>query len=330
MSGASAARAAVARLGEPIAPLAALRIGAYARARLREESGRVLAVFRRSLYVEAESGSLFCVGAASLGDGPLHLLCALPPGLDWAAQGLEPGAPAWIGPQRIDLAGRWVLRVAGAETWRPAPLPPCDGGRLAEGLRLLDGAVRERPPRGLARLVVDLSRAGAAMDPVDAVQARVLALAAEAARAIHAALAPHGHPLQGVVESFSTLLGLGSGLTPAGDDFVGGALIALHGLGRGVLARALAAPLLAQARGRTGRISAAHLAAAADGVGAAALHDALRALASADGAALLPALHALDAIGHSSGWDALAGALSVCRALTGDPPAPGAATGNGS
>jgi hypothetical protein len=55
---------------------------------------------------------------------------------------------------------------------------------------------------------------------------------------------------------------------------------------------------------RTSAISAAHLAAAAAGEGHEALHRVLNGELDLD---------ALDAVGHTSGWDALAGAVAVMR-----------------
>ena len=115
-------------------------------------------------------------------------------------------------------------------------------------------------------------------------------------------------------EPIERLLGLGPGLTPSGDDFLGGMMIALSMSGRAEAAAALAAPVLATAPLATNRISAAHLGAAARGLGADALHRAIDALASGDRGALAPALRGLDAIGHSSGWDAMAGAVSALKA----------------
>ena len=70
----------------------------------------------------------------------------------------------------------------------------------------------------------------------------------------------------------------------------------------------------------TTALSAAHLAAAAEGFGSAALHELLRAIVAGDAAAMPERLSAVAAIGHSSGWDALAGAAAVLAALadTGD------------
>ena len=109
------------------------------------------------------------------------------------------------------------------------------------------------------------------------------------------------------------LIGLGPGLTPSGDDYLGGVLMALRWVGRGAQADSLwrwLEPHLAQ---RTSAISAAHLAAAATGEVHEALHEVLSDLSAWEAPDLLPSLARLDAIGHTSGWDALAGIVAVAR-----------------
>jgi len=113
----------------------------------------------------------------------------------------------------------------------------------------------------------------------------------------------------------NALIGLGPGLTPSGDDVLGGVFIAMHaaGMDKAALARAAAA-----AGGRTNRISRAHLACAMRGAGALSLHLWLNALLSgADASALERAADGLDNVGHSSGWDAALGiVLALCARLT--------------
>lgn len=111
----------------------------------------------------------------------------------------------------------------------------------------------------------------------------------------------------------ASLVGLGSGLTPAGDDLIGGALIALRALGRKALAQRVASWAVRRATTRTNRISRAHLACAAAGQGHEALHLALSAIL-AGRESLGKELSALKRIGHSSGMDALCGALLALSA----------------
>jgi len=118
--------------------------------------------------------------------------------------------------------------------------------------------------------------------------------------------------IAGSGEPDDSLIGLGPGLTPAGDDFVGGAMIALRAFGRTAQADRIADWALPLAETRTGRISRAHLRCAAAGEGHEALHDLLAALGGNKNA-IEAALAALDRVGHSSGRDAAAGALLALK-----------------
>lgn len=130
----------------------------------------------------------------------------------------------------------------------------------------------------------------------------------------HNALSAHAQPALDAIDEWlagntldaraELLIGLGPGLTPSGDDYFGGVMVALHLAGRGTHAASLWRWLEPRLASRTGAISAAHLAAAAKGEAHEALHDVL-------GGGL--DLDALDAVGHFSGWDALAGAVAVLR-----------------
>jgi hypothetical protein len=100
------------------------------------------------------------------------------------------------------------------------------------------------------------------------------------------------------------LIGLGPGLTPSGDDYLGGMLVALRVSGRSMQAEGLWRWLQPRLKARTSAISAAHLAAAAAGEAHEALHEVLS--GSLD-------LDKLDGVGHCSGWDALAGAVAVLK-----------------
>ena len=112
--------------------------------------------------------------------------------------------------------------------------------------------------------------------------------------------------LSGAGAPDDSLIGLGPGLTPAGDDFVGGAMIALRAFGQSALAGRVAAWALPLAKERTNRISRAHLQCAAAGEGHEALHDFLKTFGKEE-------LDRLARVGHTSGLDAAAGALLALR-----------------
>lgn len=114
--------------------------------------------------------------------------------------------------------------------------------------------------------------------------------------------------LAGAGEPDDALIGLGPGLTPAGDDFVGGAMIALRAFGNAALADRIAAWALPLAEKNTNRISRAHLACASEGEGHEVLHQFLGSFEDQH-------LERLARIGHTSGLDAAAGALLSLETL---------------
>ena len=140
---------------------------------------------------------------------------------------------------------------------------------------------------------------------------------------VHNALSVHAQPALEALERWlagnalgheaAQLIGLGPGLTPSGDDYLGGVLVALRWVGRGTQADSLWRWLEPQLAQRTSPISAAHLAAAAGGEVHEVLHDVLADLAAWEAPDLLPSLSRLDALGHTSGWDALAGIVAVAE-----------------
>ncbi len=273
--------------------------------------GRILAVFRASFYIETGDGALACVGPREMGAGPLNVLVDLPRGLDWQTAGPGVGAPVRVAHKTLTVENRYVFGLWEATDWRPAPLGSWRPADLASGLVQLN-EVAEPPAEGLSPWVPALATA-VPLDTQDdpllrAAEPGVAALADWLEAALAGTNASVPDPVAG-------LIGLGPGLTPSGDDLLGGVLIALRSLGHGAIAENLAEWLLPRAQDGTGKISHAHLAAAAAGAGAEAIHDALKALATADAPAIAAAIRAVDAIGHSSGWDALAGVVLAARAV---------------
>lgn len=122
--------------------------------------------------------------------------------------------------------------------------------------------------------------------------------------------------LAGVWEAASRLIGLGPGLTPAGDDFVGGLLFAIEQVARAHPGRvhrdhARRRAFLEHVRTATNQISYAILCDLAHGHGPEPMHSLLQSLLDGEepGRAL-SAARAITKIGHTSGWDLLAGMLS--------------------
>ncbi len=277
------------------------------------EGATVIAVFERSLYLENGRG-LACLGPPAIGPGPLNAVCA--DATDWAALGVTAGVRARRDGDIVRLGAGPAFSIAGAVRWYP-PAPPesWDAGTIARNLEALAAAARlGAPAAGFGRLIPDLAcgagapTGGGEADPFFAAgRIGAAALVTWLADALGAGRRVPPNAAEG-------LIGLGPGLTPAGDDLVGGAMVALGAVAKPVLGR-LARWALPLARRRTGKISAAHLAAAAAGEGAEALHRAIAALTRPGAPGLGAALTAIGGIGHSSGWDALTGVAAVLGVL---------------
>jgi hypothetical protein len=190
------------------------------------------------------------------------------------------------------------IAVEDVTPWRPASLPSPSPSARDAARRLRESIVRVGEPRGLARL---LTADGAGDLVLDKARSHVTALARACAADDASAFADTAQPL----------LGLGPGLTPSGDDFVGGALFARRVLvGMTPAWEAVTTRLVADAATLTHPISARLLGDLAAGEAWAPLHDLATALTSENVGASVDAARRIAALGHTSGWDLLAGILA--------------------
>jgi hypothetical protein len=226
------------------------------------------------------------------------------------------GEIVWLGPASAPLHPRAVLvasvpdvdigadlsvDAAGLVPWQPAA-PRLDVAALRAGWHRLPAVLTALgTPGGFGARLAGTPLAF----PLDRAEGEARALAEACARDDAAAAGPPA----------LALLGLGAGLTPSGDDFVGGVLFARHLLGAAGAAdavgwRRLAGAVREAAEARTHPISAALLGDLACGVSHAPLHDLVTALAAGDLTRGGEAAARLVRLGHSSGWDILAGAAA--------------------
>jgi hypothetical protein len=111
------------------------------------------------------------------------------------------------------------------------------------------------------------------------------------------------------------MAGLGSGLTPAGDDFLMGFIYSLWSQWDPKEAQDWAKELVKEAAPRTTHLSVAWLMAAANGQAAEPWHRLVHALNQENSRDLVQAAAGIQATGHSSGADALAGYVAGLKAL---------------
>ena len=268
---------------------------------LTAESFRVVAVFRRSLYLQGQGDRLCCLGSMTLERGPINVLCS-----PWEEDRLPVSGDVLYRVGTLLKGRRAQLRLDGMRLWSKPVSRAEVPGRAEASLHGLRETLAQEPREGLVRLFAG------GWQPVTGDP--LLAMALPAVWQIRNGLEWQPTGMRGAGEGETALeagvaglIGLGPGLTPSGDDFLGGLLIALHRLGRSDAALRLAGAVERYAES-THLISRAHLSAAAQGFGAEGLHTFMESLLA--GTVLDTAR--IDHIGHSSGWDAVAG---VCLAL---------------
>jgi hypothetical protein len=274
-------------------------------------SGTVLAVLSGTIYLSLPDGEIFWIGPEG---SPLHRRCILVSPVPKAAPG---EICSWRFP-RLTFGGGPFIDLRAAREWNPPGLGARESVSL-EGFwvcfrRLLGVLSLLDFQDGMGR-AIPLVRALAEgwpppILPPTCIMGRARDLALELARACLDGDFPS------VIRKGKEMIGWGPGLTPSGDDFLGGMFFAARSLHQvhpedsrwnedAVL------ELLGWAKIRTHPISHAILCDLALGHGPAPLHDLIGGLL--EGRDLDPVMEAamrLTAIGHSSGWDMLAGAVT--------------------
>jgi hypothetical protein len=247
--------------------------------RARPFSGFVAGWSVRACNLVDDTGHVIALATPAIGNGPFCIVLETLGGL---FEALKPRQPIRVDVEQIAI-GALSISLRDARTW-DATLPG-DGRALRLGPAL---AAIVRPYADWPTLAADT--------PAARSTARLLA---QGARLLMEALEQQTD----LTEAARSLAGLGQGLTPAGDDFLLGAIAALWLLGEREGLPAIARASVA----RTTVLSGAFLTAAAQGQFIEAWHVLVQALHQHDEAGSQVALRRIAAFGASSGRDALAG-----------------------
>lgn len=256
---------------------------------------QVHSVFVRACNLETEAGELVTVVSPGSGNLPHGIRCAAP------FARLRQGQAASLegATLRVPAAGL-VVDLTRAALWNgtvAAASPGLGGAEVQRALR--DHA----PDQGIAPALFPSG------SPRSTLERAMLARMAQVLPVL--ARATETRDAGAVVSALSALVGLGPGLTPAGDDFIVGYLAALWSRacrepGIDALLRALAVPV-GQMSMLTNAISRQMLRDAAQGQFAERLIEVVRCICDG-GDVAAAAVRALQ-VGHSSGADALCGLL---------------------
>lgn len=280
----------------------AMRIGPIAADSLaRPRAGHVIAVFDRGFYI-AFGAELVFLGAADLAMGPLNLATSAPERTNWKQGGVRMDDRVTVTGGCLIVGSRFRFALGGVAIWRPEPDPvtpnPTDVSRGLAGFR--DASDGRLPLEGLGSFVrhaTDEAPLEKVMEPSRAWVRELHDWLVEAFRGRETPRAP----------DITGLVGFGPGLTPSGDDVIAGALITAHALKEEEVAHRLWDSIQPRLDA-TNVISQRHLRAAAGGFGQRDIHDAIGAMLKGRADDYRAWIDGIDGIGHSSGWDAIAGA----------------------
>ncbi len=293
--------------------LCSCQIGETARRLLTPGAcGQVLAGFSSAAYLVTEQAELFWLASENV---PSHVR-----GLRIASHfpQLVAGETFFVEGGSINIAPNLQVEFGHATTWA-IPHIPCNVipeiDQIPARVRdLLSTDFDSSKASGFGRLIPKIISlaVGQRDDKLEADP--VLALAWPAISQIATACLRHDMPR--LLQEANALIGLGEGFTPSGDDFLGGLLFCIHtiqGLYPGFidLDSSKQASFIESVKQRTHRISFTLLQDLANGQAVEPLHQWIQAVLSDQSpASIRQPASCLTQIGHSTGWDLLAGALT--------------------
>jgi hypothetical protein len=276
-------------------------------------SGTVLAAMSQVIYLMGQDGEILWITHS---DKPMHRRAIrIPSGLEGVGQGMS-----------ITVQGRNVLidkiatiDLAGATIWQFHPAatepPPFSMGCTKIHAQTLYALVCSQSSKGLACGLRYLAGRSGKSHPSQnpSLDTAILELIAPVLEMV--IKSSQNGDWARVLQTGLDLIGLGQGLTPSGDDFMGGLLFTVHHLSAaypGKLQRDAASleKFLARARSLTNPISFTILSDLACGHGPEPLHALIDGLLGEDSPGQLRSeAECLTRIGHTSGWDMLAGVV---------------------
>jgi hypothetical protein len=277
--------------------------------RLHTAHAEVVAISERSLYLR--SADMFvCLGEPSVGNGPLTMIVDLGGSRTLSDRGLRRGLSASISDRCITIGDTAEFTFEHCELWRqprwPLPLSPAQLTEVGSAIAGL--AAAEAPVEGLARLSCLHEQGTNEAPPARIAHPRIVRFQTW----LREVLETRPTPSAASSEPVHALIGLGPGLTPSGDDFLVGALALLDALAERKAYAALARAIFDAPHGLTSPLSDCLLRTAAAGHVGERLCGAVSAVISG---AADQAVAAIRNIGHSSGWDMLAGIATALAVI---------------
>ena len=273
-------------------------------------TGRVIASGSRALYVRGEQGQIFGMARAGQPAHTRFLLARIEPSK------ITTGSKVWSDGTRLSFEGDMTIKLSNAQVWygrsphnyKAIPATHLDATAVYRKAMALHSGQN----LGMSlKMTHGQGNLGGSLDCAQGYESAFLRAGVDAIKKL---TQPDPRASSGLdIEAGRSLVGLGPGLTPSGDDFLGGMFFALWHLNAAYPSEfnydtETIDSLLDYAASQTNQISHAILTDFADGQGPSPLHDLVEAvLTGKPMLAISDYIRCVATIGHSSGWDMLAG-----------------------
>jgi hypothetical protein len=173
------------------------RMGPVAALILKQvEKGKVIAVFHNCFYLDLNN-TYICLGNSNFSDGPLNVISSAPDKTNWITSGIRVGDRAHVANHTLSVGLNVVFRFINTEIWKPRPVVITSILTTKIEQFYASNPSQSGLPKQAYPLIEALSDWLKTSTP----------------------LPP---------PSIEGLLGMGPGLIPSGDDFIGAMLITLH------------------------------------------------------------------------------------------------------
>lgn len=250
--------------------------------RTRPFDGHIFSAFKRAYNLIDAQDRVIALTSFEMGRGPFSIV------VDGESffSALKLKQPVFITPECINI-DKWKIDLTKAEVWEPQITWPTEPLEISKAIFEILQPYNHWPQ----------------LEPNSPIARQIVSRLSQAANQFNQALIRN----ENIEAAVMQLVGLGGGLTPAGDDYLVGVMAALRL--RGDLD--YLSEIIQTALPRTTSLSGAFLAAAAWGEFMEPWHNLAQALSNSDDAAFQRAVNRISQFGASSGRDALAGFTAV-------------------
>ena len=271
---------------------------------------KVLSVSRRTVHLHTDDGEIVALCTRDVENGPLNIRLDTSDEFTFSSLGLSEGEAVRSSLERISVNSRLVVNLKPVAMWRPRTLRKAlTKNQVAQNRRtIMELVLREGRREGLLGL---LSLLRSEYDMAEEKNPYVKKGMKAASQLLEGTRSRNDDQLEGGIAG---LVGLGPGLTPAGDDVMTGFVLALREAERlGIVAARYFSNLRrlipAVCKGRTNLLSERMLLLACEGLVGESASEAVNSLYGRDSRWARRDARRLIGMGHSSGTDILVGVL---------------------